>query len=313
MPRGYDAVRAILAADDPAALSDLALEKRFTAGVAAREIEDALAAGDTELAQSFVALAAERDVPVAQSLRDKVSAAEREAASAMRRVRSFARGFVIGDPDDVASLVGTAAGDLLVIGDVRDTIREGLRLARGDQADPVILGLAGAGLAITAGTYASLGAAAPARAGLTLVKVARRSGRIGEPLLRAVRLEKAEGLVRLAGDLGRMQTKAGTRAALDGLKIAQHPRDVAKLAQLAVAKGGKTRAILKMLGRGAIVLGGAIANLALWALSALVNLIWLAAACKRSVERATLRYLARRRARRLAMRLQGLAASGAAG
>ena len=48
------------------------------------------------------------------------------------------------------------------------------------------------------------------------------------------------------------QAKAGTRAALDGLKLAEGLRDVARVATLAAAKGGKTRAILKLAGRGAI-------------------------------------------------------------
>ena len=45
-----------------------------------------------------------------------------------------------------------------------------------------MLGLAGTGIAVTAGMYASAGLAAPARAGLTVVKAARRGGHIGAPL-----------------------------------------------------------------------------------------------------------------------------------
>ena len=43
----------------------------------------------------------------------------------------------------------------------------------------MILGLACVGLAITAGTYATLGAAVPARVEMTVVKAARKTGRIG--------------------------------------------------------------------------------------------------------------------------------------
>ena len=45
-------------------------------------------------------------------------------------------------------------------------------------------------------------------------------------------------------DVGRVQVAAGTRAALEGLKLAEGPEDVARLARLAGTKGGKTRAIL---------------------------------------------------------------------
>ena len=82
----------------------------------------------------------------------------------------------------------------------------------------------------------------------------------------AVKVEKAEDLLGLTRDVGRVQTKAGTRAALDGLKIADNPREMARIAKLAEKKGGKTRAILKFLGRGAIALTVAAFDLALWML-----------------------------------------------
>ena len=53
----------------------------------------------------------------------------------------------------------------------------------------------------------------------------------------AVKVEKAEDLFRLTRDVGRVQTKAGTRAALDGLKIADNPREMARVAKLAEIEG----------------------------------------------------------------------------
>ena len=156
-----------------------------------------------------------------------------------------------------------------MFGDIRDAAREGTRYLRGQLADPWILGLAGAGIVITVGTYASLGLGAPERLGLTLVKAARRVGRLNPALAvrvarDAVKVEKAGGLVDLAGDVGRIESKAGTQAALDGLQIAEEPRDVSRLARLSAAKGGKTRAIVKLLGRAAIVLAASAFDLAIW-------------------------------------------------
>ena len=79
----------------------------------------------------------------------------------------------------MASLSGTVAGDLFVFGDIRDVVREGKRLATGEEADQLVLGLAAVGLAVTAATYVSVGGAAPVRAGLTMVKDARKVGRLG--------------------------------------------------------------------------------------------------------------------------------------
>jgi hypothetical protein len=356
MPQAMESARLLAAADDPATLSDLALERSFNDDVATREIEAALAAEDIELAQSFVDLARERDIALDPRLVAKVEAGATASAQTARGIGHFAHGFITGEPDDLASLAGTALGDLFVFGDARDAVREGVRLARGEEADQLILGLACVGLAVTAGTYASFGAGTPARVGLSVIKAARRTGRIGarfsgammhavaevvdgaalkqaftrtafmQPAValraarEAVKIEKAGGLVALVRDVGKVQSKAGTRAALDGLKLAEEPKDVARLARLAEAKGGKTRAIMKVLGRGAIMLGTALFDLAWWIFWAIVNLLWLCAAIKRAAERVTLRVIRRgkarrvaRRARALAMRERTLAAAAPAG
>lgn len=299
LPEGVGAARLIAAADDPVRLSELGLDRSFDAAVATREIEQALAVGDIELARSFIDLGAERGVVVAPALIDKTQAAEQDASAPSSRIASFARGFVTGKPEDAASAAGMLTGDLFVFGDVRDVVREGWHGLRGEEVDKVVLGLAGTGIAVTAGLYASGGLAAPARAGLSVAKVARRGGYIGAPLLRLLKVETREGLTQFVSNMGRVQARAGMRGAFDALKIAEHPQDVAKLGRLAEAKGPRTRAIVKLLGRGAIVLTGALFDLALWVFWALLNLLAFCAAAKRAMERMTLRHCQRQRLRRL--------------
>jgi len=333
-PRAFDALFLLAAQDDPVALSDHAVARSLDAAVAAREINAALAANDADLAGSFLELARERNVAVEPALAAKVEQANVDAASTAHSLGSFARGVIIGEPEDLSGLAGTMAGDLFVIGDIRDAVREGSKLASGQQADELVLGLACVGLAVTAGTYASLGVGAPARAGLTVFKAARKTDRIAGPMVgwinrsvrevvdlpalqraareasitqpavavravrEAVKVDKAEGLVRLVGDVGRVQAKAGTKAALDGLKLAEGPRDMSKIARLAVVKGGKTRAILKLAGRGAFMLTVGLFNLAMWMFSAILTLFGFVTSLKRTAERWTERYCARRRRRR---------------
>src|SRR5690606_37550922 len=119
------------------------------------------------------------------------------------------------------------------------------------------------GLAITGVTYATLGGAAPARAGVSIIKAAAKTGRISarmsEALMRSVRdvadfralgaklgsawmqpaaairltrdavkTEKLRDLVRVGENLGAVQAKIGTRGAMDALKLADGPKDVEK-------------------------------------------------------------------------------------
>jgi hypothetical protein len=113
----------------------------------------------------------------------------------------------------------------------------------------------------------------------------------------AVKIEKADDLFRLTRNVGEVQAKAGTRAALEGLKISDSPREMARVAKLAEKQGGKTRAILKFLGRGAIALTVAAFDLSLWVLWAALTLFGFVSAAKGAVERAAWRGLQRRKVR----------------
>lgn len=335
VPRGLEAGQLFAIEGDPVRIANRALDEKFNAEVATREIDAALKEKDSDLADSFVELAVERKVALAPELTDKVKVAVAEDASAGHAAQSFAMGLVTGVPNDAAGLAGTALGDLFVFGDIRDAAREGGKLAMGQEADTLILGLSCVGLAITAGTYATFGAAAPVRAGLSLAKVARKTGRLGgelasdiwrslrrvvdlgqvkkvfasvsitEPQLairatrEAVKVERAGGLLHLARDVGQVQAKAGTRAALDGLKIAESPREVSKIAKLAAKEGGRTRAILKILGRGAIALSFAAFDMSLWILGALFTLFGLVSSLKSATERSASRYFHYRKRKRL--------------
>jgi hypothetical protein len=316
VPRGIEA-HALLVTDDPARIAGHALDGKFNAARARQEIESALAAQDADLAKSFVDLAAERHVALNPEQVERVDQAVAEAASARHNAVSFARGLVSGEPKDVASFAGTTLGDLFVFGDIRDALREGGRMALGQPADRLILGLAVAGLAITGGTYLTFGAAAPLRAGLSVVKAARKTSRFDARLARVVMreapaAERAGGLIRLARESGRIEAKAGTRAALDSLQIAESPRELSRIAKLAEKEGGSTRAILKVAGRGAILLGGAAFDLTLWLLGALFSAFAFVSSLKSFTERATLRFIRfrkERRRRRLAMAASPMSAA----
>jgi hypothetical protein len=346
VPRGIEAESVLAIEDDPVQIAERGLDQTLNPELVRREIEAALAAKDADLAKSFVELAQDRGIAVDPALSEKVTSAVAEANSSAHMMQTFARGFITGEPDDVVGLAGTALGDLFVFGDLRDAVREGSRFASGEDADELILGLACVGIAITAGTYATAGATTPARVGLSLAKVARKTGRLSSgmaqwmgrslreiidwPALRraiagasltepalavraareAVKVDKAGGLVQLVRNVGRVQSKAGTQAALDALKIADNPRDMARVAQVAEKQGGKTRGTLKTLGRGAIALSLTGLNIAWWILGAILALFGFVSSCKGAVERATWRHLQKRKLR--ALQRQQMAAAAQA-
>lgn len=334
-PTGFESGWLLANRDDQAAIASREVDRIFTPVVADREIRAALDASDVDLANSFTELAADRKITIDPALMEKLADANTTMATAGRSAQSFARGLLTGEPDDAAALAGTALGDLFVIGDLRDAAREGAKLVNGEEADQLILGLSCVGIAITVGTFASMGIGAPARIGVSVMKAASKTGRIGarlaasvsrsvreivdadtlrralatasitEPAVairiarEAVKTEKAGGLLRMMGDIGRVQTKAGTRAAFDGLRLAEGPRDVSRLARLAEKAGGKTRAILKLVGRAAIAFTFALFDLGAWLFFVLLLLFTLCSSVKKTTEHVTMRYVHWRKRRRL--------------
>lgn len=343
-PLARDAAVLLWSQHDPVALSDarLSLLLRKDGSALADQAEAALAADDPELARSFVDLAAAQNVSLPADLVARVQAAAEKHDSTAEIARRFASGFATGNAEDVAALSGTIAGDLLVFGDIRDLVKQGSNFASGVEPDYLVMGLAAAGLAVTAATYVSLGGVAPARAGLTVMKDARKVGRLGEgltawagrsvrevidgPALReaiggaslsqpaqtvrsvkaAFRSEKAGGLMRVAKNVGRIGDKAGARGAADVLRIAQNPREVARAARLAEGRGSQTRAILKLFGRGALVLAAGAFQFTTWLLWAVVIVAGLLSSIKAITERLTWAWLRRSKAR-AARRTPGLA------
>ena len=193
----------------------------------------------------------------------------------------------------------------------------------GEDTDHLVLGLAAAGLAVTAATYVSVGGAAPVRAGLTLVKDARKVGRLGEgltqwagrsareivdaPMLQqavatgsvmrpgetvgaikaAFRAEKAGALVRLAKDVGRVGEKAGI--ARRARYAADRRRPEGRRARRAArrSEGRPDPRDPEIAGPRRAAAGRRRFNLTLWVFGALLALFGLLSSIKATTERLT--------------------------
>jgi hypothetical protein len=303
------------AAADPAELSRLRLEAIAEPARIAAEIDQAVAAGDAELAESFVALAAERGIAVAPERLARIKALRE---SGLRRAAAdFGQGFLAGERDSDAAFVGALAGDVSGFGDLRDLYREGNKLIGGERADETVMALAAVGLAISAATWLSLGGGLPARGGLSAVKTASKAkllspaltadlgrmaaGALDRPALAAsvgaaARLDlvaakaAAGGMVRpaalarftaLGQDVGTLYARTGQRGLRQVLAVAEEAGDIRRAARLAAAEPSTVRAVLKMLGRSALVLGALSLQAAGWMIAFLGYALALAMAAQR--------------------------------
>src|SRR5262249_26964443 len=108
--------------------------------------------------------------------------------------------------------------------DIRDATREGVHYARGEPTDELVLGLACVGMAVTVGTFASRGAASPARVGLTIVKAGRKAGWLSAHMAswatRSVRdVVDMDAMRRALAPASILQPAIAVRAARDAVKL----------------------------------------------------------------------------------------------
>lgn len=303
------------AADDPAELSRLRLDTAAEPARIASEIDQAVATGDAELAESFVALAAERAIAVAPEWLAQIEALR---ASGLRRAAAdFGHGFLAGERDSDAGLAGALAADISGFGDLRDLYREGHKLLGGERADETVMALAAAGLAISAATWLSFGGGLPARGGLSAVKTASKAkllspaltadlgrmtaGALDRPALAAslgaaakldlaaakaaagsiVRPPALTRFAALGQDAGALYARTGQRGLRQVLAVAEEAADIRRAARLAAARPSTVRATLKLLGRSALVLGAIGLQAAGWMIALLGYALALAIAAQR--------------------------------
>ncbi|WP_442753627.1 hypothetical protein ACNHKD_11505 [Methylocystis sp. JAN1] len=288
-----DSLRLAAARSDPVALADARLDQTLTPARFSQELDAALAARDEDLARSFVELGRPRGLAPTPDQETRLAALH--ALAEEKAVEDFTEGFLHGVRDNGAGFAGALAGDLTGYGDLRDLWNEGEKARRGEEPDQLVVGLAAAGLALSAVTWSSVGAMLPARSGLTVVKSARKAGRLSRPLAKALGASAAAAadrealtaglsaaakldvaaasaaaakLVRpgalatfraLGEDAATLYRRAGALGTRDALAIAEDGAELRKAARLASARGSATRAILATLGRGALVFGGLVA------------------------------------------------------
>ncbi len=101
-------------------------------------------------------------------------------------------GFFTGEAQSVAGLTGVVVSDLTVVGDVRDISREAPKMLADEPYNKLILGLSVVGVGVTGAVVATGGGGLPGRVGVTLLKVAAKTG--------SLTVDFSRVLVRLVGD-----------------------------------------------------------------------------------------------------------------
>lgn len=187
------------------------------------------------------------------------------------RADKLSEGLLTGSSDETIGQVAGVATDFLVIGDLRDLSHQAVELSRGGEVDEVVTALATIGLvasatqiASTAGTAATAGATAPAtvaattvKTGVSLLKAARKAGKLpswlGRTIVDGARSVKQTGrldaLNQLFGDLYQL---ARTRGGLTLLSHTQDAASLSRMARFAATFGERSATLFRIGGEAAL-------------------------------------------------------------
>ena len=173
-----------------------------------QEIKAALQQNDPAGAKDILVLAKEQSISIRPELEAEV--AEANKFHILKTIGECGGGFMFGAGNSTTELACSIGGDLTPVGDPRDLAIE---LSKYPDYDPWTVGFAVTGIVFTAATYLG-GTGAPAKAGLSVLKFAKKSGKIGAKFM-----EDLGGLLVRSIDRKAVEDLAGAAKRLDLDKI----------------------------------------------------------------------------------------------
>ena len=155
------------------------------------KILEALEKDDIEEADMYADIGKYLKYEIPADTTRRLDEAHSMSATVVRNTWDFGTGFVTGEGDSTAGLAGAVTSDLTVIGDVRDIATEGGKWLAGKDYNELVIGLSMVGIAATGLTVATGGGGIIAKAGVSILKAAKRAGKLttefAEVLLRMTR------------------------------------------------------------------------------------------------------------------------------
>lgn len=174
-----------------------------------QEIRALLLQKDPAAAHDILVLAKEEAISITPELEAEVSEANK--FHVLKAIRDCGGGFIFGKGNSTTELACSIGGDLTPVGDPRDLAIE---LSKYPDYDPWTVGFAVTGIAFTAATYLG-GTGAPAKAGLSILKFAKKSGKIS---------------IRFMEDLGSLLVRSIDHKAVEDLAVSAKRFDLDKIA-----------------------------------------------------------------------------------
>ena len=196
------------------------------------------------------------------------------------KVKRFSSGFFSGKASDDVSLVGAVSSDFTIVGDLRDLSVEGEKYLENKPYDKFLLGISGVGVALGISTIATMGASSPLKATTSVLKVAKKSGKLTKSftkvlekklaksydkrvlksvnwsdvrsIKRAVKTIDTKPLQAILKQLQKIRKNSSLGDTIALMKYVDDEKDLQKVVKISQKYKKNTRVILKILGKGVL-------------------------------------------------------------
>lgn len=205
-----------------------------------RRVLELIKAESIETAESYLLVGREQGLILDLEIQEKYDKTQTVFAKLARQSRRAGQGFLTGQGESVAHIGGAITSDFFLYGDLRDFGKESYHYVNGQEVDEFLFVLSGIGLALAVGTYSTVGGAAPVKYGVSVTKIAKKSG----SLTKRFQIFLTDTL-RRAVPSGRLKTNLKAVPVSDYLKRLQFSRLKAEYSQ-AFAKSINHKEMVKL-------------------------------------------------------------------
>ncbi len=153
---------------------DIALKEKATKSYLDQRIINAINSDKFDDAVMYQQLAKYLGVTLSRKTLDEIDSHSGFLSESWRNTKDFGWGFFTGEADGLASLSGSIAADMTVLGDLRDLSIEGSKLVSSQPYDKVILGMSFIGIGMSASQIITGGTTTPIKMSASIVKVAKK-------------------------------------------------------------------------------------------------------------------------------------------
>ena len=263
------------------------LTKKFTSEDLSKHIQESINNSEFEEAKRYLHIAKEYQFNIDfDGFESQIKLNDKPVNRFIKNTSEFTTGFIKGESANLAGIAGAVAADFTVVGDLRDLRKEYLKYQAKQPINELIVVLSGSGIGLTALTIGSLGAAAPAKTGVSTIKLALKSqrltGRFQKQILKlgrkvfdwplftrlikqdksllnmrravkkAFRPKAMKPLNDMATKVNAIRKSSSTVDTLYMLKYVDNTTDLLRLEKVTVKHGAKTKGLFKLLGKGVI-------------------------------------------------------------